>query len=49
MTILERASGKLNVATQAERKTQLAVFFRTDGPRSAGFMNKLIGAMGPLP
>ncbi len=39
----------MNVASLVERKTRFAVFFCNNGRRTTHLMNRLTGAMEPLP
>ena len=47
--IFERAQGKTNVASLAERKTRFAVFFRNSDRSTTHLMNRLMDMMEPLP
>ena len=47
--IFERAQGKLNVASLAERKTWLAVLFRNNDRSATHLVNKLMTVLEPLP
>ena len=47
--IFERAQGKMNVASLVERKTGFAVLFRNNDRSTTHLMDRLMGAMEPLP